>query len=310
MRRVIESSFGQFQNRRAGRTHHGVSPQRATAEAHSRTLTVDQPRRRADRQGAAEFQRHAQLRLFPRRYGDDNRLRWQYDLDERRVVANLVRQTTLNAEELRSLWAVTTGAELQRTLQSLESPTPAQEALLAALGTAGYSMIDDEALRRLRTMPALVLGTIRTTLLYAALEAWAGTAWLAAYVLGRPQNRAALAADLRSSGAHAAAAGVAIWLGYFLILIALAYLLVQMLSGATPRGTSSQASASCRWRPAGNAASAPNPQNRSKRSGPRMAPPVSCASTSRASGAPVAGCSLRITSGAPSGMKRGSIATE
>ena len=62
--------------------------------------------------------------------GYDNRLRWQVDIDERRVVANLVRGAKLDATDLKSLWAVTTVGELVRILQHLEAPTPAQSALL------------------------------------------------------------------------------------------------------------------------------------------------------------------------------------
>ncbi len=65
--------------------------------------------------------------------GYDNRLRWQVDLDERRVVSNLVRGANLDAAELRSLWAVSTVTELMRTLQAVEDTTPAQAALLAAI---------------------------------------------------------------------------------------------------------------------------------------------------------------------------------
>jgi len=63
--------------------------------------------------------------------GYDNRLRWRFDIDERRVVSNLVRRATLDSGELRSLWAVTTVAELARILESLDAPTPAQAALRA-----------------------------------------------------------------------------------------------------------------------------------------------------------------------------------
>jgi energy-coupling factor transporter ATP-binding protein EcfA2 len=63
--------------------------------------------------------------------GYDNRLRWQIDLDERRVVSNLVRGAKLDADELRTLWAANSIAELGRVIQAMDSPTPAQAALLA-----------------------------------------------------------------------------------------------------------------------------------------------------------------------------------
>ena len=62
--------------------------------------------------------------------GYDNRLQWQIDVDERRVVSNLMRRAKLDAEDLRSLWSVTNVAELVQALRALEAPTPAQTALL------------------------------------------------------------------------------------------------------------------------------------------------------------------------------------
>jgi hypothetical protein len=63
--------------------------------------------------------------------GYDNRLRWTFDIDERRVVSNIVRGARLDAGELRSLWALTTVAELVGSLERLDAPTPVQAALLA-----------------------------------------------------------------------------------------------------------------------------------------------------------------------------------
>lgn len=62
--------------------------------------------------------------------GYDNRLEWQIDVDERRVVSNLMRRAKLESEELRSLWSVATLAELVQTLRAVETPSPAQSALL------------------------------------------------------------------------------------------------------------------------------------------------------------------------------------
>ncbi len=63
--------------------------------------------------------------------GYDNRVRWQIDVDERRIVATLVRNAQLDAAELKHLWAVSTVAELIRTLEQVETPSAAQAALLA-----------------------------------------------------------------------------------------------------------------------------------------------------------------------------------
>ncbi|MCU0251640.1 MAG: AAA family ATPase [Vicinamibacterales bacterium] len=62
--------------------------------------------------------------------GYDNRLEWHIDCDERRVVSNLMRRGKLESDELRSLWSVATLAELVQTLRAVETPSPAQSALL------------------------------------------------------------------------------------------------------------------------------------------------------------------------------------
>jgi len=61
--------------------------------------------------------------------GYGNRLQWHVDVDERRVVSNLVRRAKLDTEELRTLWAATDVDELARALSAVESPTPALSAL-------------------------------------------------------------------------------------------------------------------------------------------------------------------------------------
>ena len=96
-------------------------------------------------------------------------------------------------------------------------------ALLAALGTSGYSILDDEALRVLRHMPELGLGTTRTTLLYVGLENMVTSVWLAIYVGARREGRASLRQVLRANARHAVLAGVAIHVGYALVLISLAF---------------------------------------------------------------------------------------
>jgi len=63
--------------------------------------------------------------------GYDNCRRWFVDLDERRVVSNLVRAAKLESAELQGLWSVSTVAELQKILAAIENPTPGQAALAA-----------------------------------------------------------------------------------------------------------------------------------------------------------------------------------
>ena len=75
--------------------------------------------------------------------GYDNRLRWQVDVDERRVVSNLLRTAKLEAGEMQGLWSVANVTDLVRLLEAVDEPTPGQSALLGELerrfgsGTAG-----------------------------------------------------------------------------------------------------------------------------------------------------------------------------
>jgi drug/metabolite transporter (DMT)-like permease len=95
-------------------------------------------------------------------------------------------------------------------------------ALLAAIGSAGYTVVDDEALRHLRDAQT-GLGTIEVSLLYACLEAAMSAVWLAAFVMPRSGGRAGFRREVKSNARHAAVAGVAIWLAYALVLISLAF---------------------------------------------------------------------------------------
>jgi len=96
-------------------------------------------------------------------------------------------------------------------------------ALLAAVGTAGYSIVDDEALRQLRTDAQATIGNTRLTLLYACLEALAASLWLSLFVALRRSGRQSLGQVLRANKRHAVLAGVAIYLTYVLVLISLAF---------------------------------------------------------------------------------------
>ncbi len=94
-------------------------------------------------------------------------------------------------------------------------------ALLAAIGTAGYSIVDDEALRQLRAQSTI--GHTQTSLVYAALLALSGSIWLFLFVMLRRRGRSSLGQVLRTKKRHAALAGIAIYVTYALILISLAF---------------------------------------------------------------------------------------
>ena len=96
-------------------------------------------------------------------------------------------------------------------------------ALLAAVGTSGYSILDDEALRLLRSDAGAAIGNTQMTLVYACLEALAASLWLSLFVVLRRKGRSSLSQALRTNKRHAVAAGVAIHLTYVLVLVSLAF---------------------------------------------------------------------------------------
>lgn len=94
-------------------------------------------------------------------------------------------------------------------------------ALVAAVGTTGYSMVDDAALRLLRSSADAHGGRIILTLVYAFFEGLSATLWMGLIVLlgrrhqdgKRPPNRFA----------SAALAGVGITFAYALVLLAMTF---------------------------------------------------------------------------------------
>lgn len=96
-------------------------------------------------------------------------------------------------------------------------------ALLAALGTAGYSSVDDEALRILRAAPDLPAGPLAATALYSFFEGLASSLWLTVMVLVRKQGRANLRTVWRTQFGQAGLAGIGIYAAYTLVLLAMAF---------------------------------------------------------------------------------------
>ena len=96
-------------------------------------------------------------------------------------------------------------------------------ALLAALGTTGYTLIDNEALRQLRTPSALGLSTTQASLLYTALQTLATALTLTGYVLLVRRERRACRAIWQTGLRKAMVAGLLITVTYGLVLSAMAY---------------------------------------------------------------------------------------
>lgn len=96
-------------------------------------------------------------------------------------------------------------------------------ALLAAVGTTGYSMVDDEALRLLREAPNASLPSWQITLVYVFLEALSSTFWLLLFVVGRKQERHTLRQVMTTRFPSAMFMGIGIYLTYSLVLISMAF---------------------------------------------------------------------------------------
>jgi drug/metabolite transporter (DMT)-like permease len=96
-------------------------------------------------------------------------------------------------------------------------------ALIAAISTAGYSMVDNEALKYLRSDGQFDSDNISVAILYALLEAFITSAWMALYVLMRRQSRVEFMQLIRFNKSHAFVAAIGIHLSYTLVLIAFAF---------------------------------------------------------------------------------------
>ena len=97
-------------------------------------------------------------------------------------------------------------------------------ALLAAIATAGYSIIDDESLRLIRNVSHTPgLGVMGKTLLYAGMEFLSVSLWMVFFVLTQRKERAPLRKVLLVEKRFAVLAGVSIVSCYALVLVSLAF---------------------------------------------------------------------------------------
>jgi len=94
-------------------------------------------------------------------------------------------------------------------------------ALVAALGTTGYTLCDRKMLEILQDPTDTKLRVVQRTLLYAFLWGSSANIWLALFTFSRKRGRAAFREVLNGSLRRAVPAGVCIYLGYSLVLIAL-----------------------------------------------------------------------------------------
>jgi len=91
-------------------------------------------------------------------------------------------------------------------------------AVLAATCIVGYTMIDHEALRRLRSLSGPSFDPIDATLVYIVLEAISTSVWKAALVLTSSRERERLREVLRTYKHSAVLTGIGIYVTYGLVL--------------------------------------------------------------------------------------------
>ncbi len=94
---------------------------------------------------------------------------------------------------------------------------------MAAFATAGYSIIDDEALRLLRDSPALPIAGWQVTILYAFFEGLITSLWLGIWVLFQKRGRILMREILKTRVPRALLAGAGMAAAYTLVLISLAF---------------------------------------------------------------------------------------
>ena len=96
-------------------------------------------------------------------------------------------------------------------------------ALLTAFCTAGYSLIDDQALRILRQAPGMPLNTFAISTLYSLLEGLSCSIWLILFILINHEERQRLKSFYRNSLGQSFLVGTFIILAYTLVLISMAF---------------------------------------------------------------------------------------
>ena len=96
-------------------------------------------------------------------------------------------------------------------------------ALIAAFSSAGYALVDDEALRYFRNNNQLAIDNTSMTILYACLEASITSLWLALFIVIRKQGRIDFYQVICVNKWNAIVAGIGIILSYTLLLMALAF---------------------------------------------------------------------------------------
>ena len=94
-------------------------------------------------------------------------------------------------------------------------------AMVAAFATAGYSMLDDAAIRILKNMPGLTLSTLQISLLYICLVALMTSLWLIVFIAIMRKERSRLRHVLQTNKINAILTGLILHNAYVLVLLSL-----------------------------------------------------------------------------------------
>jgi drug/metabolite transporter (DMT)-like permease len=96
-------------------------------------------------------------------------------------------------------------------------------ALLSALGVAGYTIVDDEALRQLREISGMPFSPIEGTLVYMVLEGISCSIWQGIIVLCDIREKKNISAVLKTGKSAAVITGIGIYLTWGLVLASMNY---------------------------------------------------------------------------------------
>ena len=96
-------------------------------------------------------------------------------------------------------------------------------ALLSALAVAGYTIVDDEALRQLRQIPGRPFSPIEGSLVYMVLEGISCSAWQGIFVLANAREKKNVRAVFKSGKSAAVITGIGIYLTWGLVLASMNY---------------------------------------------------------------------------------------
>ena len=96
-------------------------------------------------------------------------------------------------------------------------------AMLSAVSVAGYTIVDDEALRRLRQLAGTPFNPIEGTLVYMVLEGISCSLWQCVFVFFNSRERKNMTVILTTLKSPAAITGIGIYLTYGFVLASMNY---------------------------------------------------------------------------------------